>query len=45
MLICDDFAMRGLSVAQADDLYELITERDQRSIILTANRTAARPPR
>lgn len=41
VLICDDFAMRGLSVAQADDLYELVCERDRRSIIITANRTAA----
>ena len=27
MLILDDFAMRELTAAQADDLYELITER------------------
>jgi DNA replication protein DnaC len=41
VLILDDFAMRPLTIAQADDLYELITERDRRSIIITANRTAA----
>ena len=27
MLVLDDFAMRELTAAQADDLYELITER------------------
>jgi len=37
LLICDDFAMRDLTMAQADDLYELITERAGRSII-TSNR-------
>ncbi len=41
MLICDDFAMRELSMAQADDLYELITERTGRSMILTSNRAPA----
>jgi DNA replication protein DnaC len=41
VLICDDFAMRAFTIAQADDLYELVTERDRRSIIITANRTAA----
>ena len=40
MLILDDFAMREFSVAQADDLYELVTERAGRSLILTANRAA-----
>ena len=30
--------MRELTAAQADDLYELITERAGRSLILTANR-------
>lgn len=39
LLILDDFAMRELSAAQADDLYELITERAGRSLILTSNRT------
>ena len=38
MLILDDFAMRELTPAQADDLYELITERAGRSLILTTNR-------
>jgi DNA replication protein DnaC len=41
LLVCDDFAMRELSIAQADDLYELITERTGRSMILTSNRTPA----
>ena len=27
LLICDDFAMREFTAAQADDLYELLTER------------------
>lgn len=40
LLILDDFAMRELSPAQADDLYELITERAGRSLIITANRAA-----
>ena len=31
VLILDDFAMRELTAAQADDLYELITERAGRS--------------
>ncbi len=39
LLICDDFAMRELSMTQADDLYELITERAGRPMILTSNRT------
>jgi DNA replication protein DnaC len=38
VLILDDFAMRELTAAQADDLYELITERAGRSLILTSNR-------
>ena len=32
--------MRECTVAQADDLYELVSERAGRSIILTANRAA-----
>jgi DNA replication protein DnaC len=40
LLICDDFAMRQFSTTQADDLYELITERAGRSLIITANRSA-----
>jgi DNA replication protein DnaC len=38
LLILDDFAMRELTAPQADDLYELITERNGRSLILTSNR-------
>lgn len=33
-----DFAMRQLSAAQADDLYELVSERQGRSLIITSNR-------
>jgi DNA replication protein DnaC len=40
LLILDDFAMREFTVAQADDLYELISERARRSVIITANRAA-----
>jgi DNA replication protein DnaC len=41
LLILDDFAMRELTPQQADDLYELISERAQtgRSLITTSNRT------
>lgn len=38
VLILDDFGMRELSARQADDLYELVTERAGRSMILTSNR-------
>jgi DNA replication protein DnaC len=41
VLILDDFAMRELTAAQADDLYELITERAARPLILTSNRSPA----
>jgi DNA replication protein DnaC len=43
LLILDDFAMRQLTVQQADDLYELVSERTQanRSLIITANRSPA----
>jgi DNA replication protein DnaC len=41
VLILDDFAMRAFTPAQADDLYELVSERDRRSIVITANRAAA----
>jgi DNA replication protein DnaC len=42
VLILDDFAMRDFTTAQADDLYELITERQDRgSFVLTSNRQAA----
>jgi DNA replication protein DnaC len=41
VLILDDFGMRELTAAQADDLYELISERAAagRSMILTSNRS------
>jgi len=39
VLVLDDFAMRELTPAQADDLYELINERSGRSLILTSNRS------
>jgi DNA replication protein DnaC len=41
VLILDDFAMREFTPSQADDLYELVTERTKRSLIITANRSAA----
>jgi len=43
LLILDDFAMRELTAQQADDLYELISERAQhgRSLIATSNRSPA----
>jgi DNA replication protein DnaC len=44
LLICDDFAMREFTATQADDLYELLTERigcPGRSLILTSNRSPA----
>ena len=31
VVICDDFGLRELTPAQADDLYELITERSGKS--------------
>ena len=41
MLVLDDFAMRDFTCTQADDLYELITERATRgALILTSNRSA-----
>jgi len=39
VLVLDDFAMRELTPAQADDLYELVNERASRSLILTSNRS------
>ncbi len=41
VLILDDFAMRELTAQQADDLYELISDRAQhsRSLITTSNRS------
>jgi DNA replication protein DnaC len=44
VLIVDDFAMREFTPAQADDLYELLSERagqPGRSLILTSNRSPA----
>jgi len=41
LLILDDFGMRELTAAQADDLYELINERAGRSLVLTSNRSPA----
>ena len=38
LVVLDDFAMRDFTPAQADDLYELITERTGRSLVLTSNR-------
>jgi DNA replication protein DnaC len=40
LLILDDFAMRDFTLAQADDLYELVTDRANKSAIFTANRQA-----
>ncbi len=40
LLILDDFAMRQFTPTQADDLYELISERAGRSLVITANRSA-----
>jgi DNA replication protein DnaC len=42
VLILDDFGMRQLTATQADDLYELISERSAAggSLILTSNRSA-----
>ena len=41
VLVLDDFAMRELTAPQADDLYELITERAGKTLILTSNRAPA----
>lgn len=38
VLILDDFAMRQLTATQADDLYELVSERQGRSLVITSNR-------
>ncbi|MFC9626373.1 ATP-binding protein [Streptomyces sp. NPDC056930] len=38
VLILDDCAMRQLNATQADDLYELVSERQGRSLIITSNR-------
>lgn len=41
ILILDDFAIRDFTLTQADDLYELVTERAGRPAIFTANRQAS----
>lgn len=41
VVVFDDFAMRDFTLNQADDLYELITERSGKASIFTANRAAA----
>jgi DNA replication protein DnaC len=41
LAIFDDFAMRDFTLAQADDLYELITDRAGKPSIFTANRQAS----
>ena len=41
VLILDDFALRGFTAAQADDLYELVAERRGGSFILASNRAPA----
>ncbi len=42
VLILDDFAMREFTAQQADDLYELVSQRitDHASLVITANRAA-----
>jgi len=40
LLILDDFAMRDFSAIQADDFYELVSERAGASMVITANRAA-----
>jgi DNA replication protein DnaC len=39
VLILNDFAMRELTPTRTDDIYELVTERAGRSLVLTSNRT------
>ena len=41
VLIFDDFAMRDFTLAQADDLYELISDRVGKPCVFTANRQAS----
>ena len=41
VLVLDDFAMRELTAGQADDLYELISERSGKSVVFTSNRAPA----
>ena len=40
VLVLDDFAMRDFTAPQADDLYELVTERTGKTLIMTSNRSA-----
>lgn len=40
VVVLDDFAMRDFTLNQADDLYELITDRADKPTIFTANRPA-----
>jgi DNA replication protein DnaC len=40
VLIFDDFAMRDFTLAQADDLYELVCDRTGKASVFTANRQA-----
>lgn len=37
LLILDDFAVRQLTAPRAEDLYELVSERQGRSLITTSN--------
>ena len=43
LLILDDFALRELTAGQADDLYELLSERaaSNRPVVITSNRVPA----
>ena len=41
VVVFDDFAMRDFTLAQADDLYEVVTERAGKPSIFTANRQAS----
>jgi len=38
VLILDDFALRQMTATQADDLYDLVSERQGRSLIIASNR-------
>lgn len=38
VLIVDDVATRQMTAAQADNLYELVSDRQGRSLIITSNR-------
>ncbi len=40
VLVLDDFAMRDFTLSQSDDLYELVSERMGKPVIVTANRQA-----